>query len=161
MAACARLLQLKAVAPVVKRRLFSSSLRPFSTGKEVPIVDLGEAQSSPNSSPFTELQSEEIRSVARHPRMSSLQISAEKRIATLRRKEVQVEIPLANFREKLRSYGWQAQNCHHPILLFGDDQQEVQRAHAILMEEGFTAVSNAQTREAVTRALRRPPAHLR
>ncbi|CAL1173840.1 unnamed protein product [Cladocopium goreaui] len=153
MAACARPLLWRQVAPL-RRRLFSS--------KEVPILDLGDAPKSSKSSPkLAELGSEEIRSVARHPRMSSLQIHAEKRMATLRRKEVQVEIPLANFREKLRSYGWEAQNCHHPILLFGDDQQEVQRAHSILMEEGFTAVSNAQTREAVTRALRRPPAHLR
>lgn len=62
--------------------------------------------------------------------------------------EVKLEIPLAKFREKLRSFGWEAQNCHEPILLFGDDQTEVQRAHAILLEEGFTSVGNAQTREA-------------
>ena len=38
--------------------------------------------------------------------------------------EVKLEIPLGKFREKLRSFGWEAQNCHAPILLFGDDQTE-------------------------------------
>ncbi|CAK8987773.1 unnamed protein product [Durusdinium trenchii] len=138
--------------------------KAFATLK--PILDLGGAADLPRGSAASApsaipLDAEEIRSIARHPRMSSLQIHASKRIATLRRKEVQVDIPLADFREKLRSFGWEAQNCHHPILLFGDDQEEVQRAQGILTEEGFTAVTNAQTREAVARALKKPPEHLR
>mmetsp|Transcript_79859 Transcript_79859/g.191739 ORF Transcript_79859/g.191739 Transcript_79859/m.191739 type:complete len:170 (+) Transcript_79859:86-595(+) len=154
------------------RKPLAAALRPLASQtirglalrscRRAPIVDLSSKDGNSLRSETSVLSDvEEIRSTASHPRMSSLQISAVKRTAILRRKQVQVEIPLVHFREKLRSFGWEAENCHQPILLFGDDQQEVQRAHSILIEEGFTSVSNAQTREAVVRALKRPPTHLR
>ncbi|CAE7946090.1 unnamed protein product, partial [Symbiodinium sp. KB8] len=131
------------VAPRLWRRMAS---------KSATIVDIGEAR-APSTAAAEMSPAEEIRAVARHPRMSSLQIKMGRRTATLKRKEVSVDLPLAQLREKLRAFGWEAENCHQPLLLFGDDQDEVQKAHSILLEEGFTAVSNAQTREAVVQAL--------
>eukprot|EP00439_Symbiodinium_sp_Y106_P042943 s880_g5.t1 len=139
------------VAPRLWRRMAS---------KSATIVDIGEAR-APSTARAEMSPAEEIRAAARHPRMSSLHIKMGQRTATLKRKEVSVDLPLAQLREKLRAFGWEAENCHQPLLLFGDDQDEVQKAHSILLEEGFTAVSNAQTREAVVQALRKPPKHLR
>lgn len=132
------------------------------------IRDIGDAATSRvNDSGLTPNQlaetadAEEIRAIARHPRMSSLQIKSQTRVATLRRREVSVDVPLANFRERLREWGWEESNCHQPMLLFGDDTQEVRRTHEILVEEGFTAVSNAGTRAALVSALKKTPAHLK
>lgn len=144
----------------------SSSFRFLAGG--VPIRDIGDAAASHVSGSglmpgqLAELASaEEIRAVARHPRMASLQIKSQTRVATLRRREVTVDVPLSSFREKLREWSWQESNCHQPMLLFGDDSQEVQRSHEILVEEGFTAVSNAGTRATLVSALKKAPAHLK
>ncbi|CAE8687089.1 unnamed protein product, partial [Polarella glacialis] len=107
------------------------------------------------------VDAEAIRTLVRDPRMVTLEIHVEKRSATLRQREVSIQVPLDEFREKLRSWGWEAENCHRPVLLFGDDDQQVQRAHRSLVEEGFTAVSNAGSREAVVASLKKPPAFLR
>eukprot|EP00931_Biecheleriopsis_adriatica_P074398 TRINITY_DN48461_c0_g1_i1.p1 TRINITY_DN48461_c0_g1~~TRINITY_DN48461_c0_g1_i1.p1 ORF type:complete len:163 (-),score=25.41 TRINITY_DN48461_c0_g1_i1:192-680(-) len=134
-------------------------LRRFSVPKTRPITDIGSDTTKPvETGP---VDAEAIRALVRHPRLSSLQISGGTRTATLRHQQVNVNLPLSEFRERIRKFGWEAQNCHQPVLLFGDDDEEVERAHAVLLEEGFTAVSNARSREAVVAALKKTPAHLR
>eukprot|EP00928_Gymnodinium_smaydae_P088134 TRINITY_DN72277_c0_g1_i1.p1 TRINITY_DN72277_c0_g1~~TRINITY_DN72277_c0_g1_i1.p1 ORF type:complete len:239 (+),score=31.36 TRINITY_DN72277_c0_g1_i1:49-717(+) len=140
------------------RGLASTSAAP----SERSVRDLREEERDgrPDGAAF-DVDEEQVRQTARHPKMASLEIHSSKGEAHLRRREVCVKMPLKELREKLQGWGWEGDNAERPILLFGDDDHEVQRAHLLLTEEGFTSVTNARSRDAVVRALKRPPAHLR
>merc|ERR1712117_797531 len=103
----------------------------------------------------------ELRDLVRHPQMTSLEILSGSGTATLRRREVTVNVPMAEFRDRMRGWGWQGENCNRPLMVFGDDAGIVQKSVQILREEGFTSVTNARTRSEITAALKRPPAHIR
>lgn len=103
------------------------------------------------------LDMDELHAFLKHPQRVTLEILLAKGTAAMRYGEFSVSVPLANLRQRLRAWGCEKNNCHRPLLLFGDDKAEVQRSLAILREEGFTSVHNAQTREVVAAALRRPP----
>lgn len=146
----------------------------MATHRRRPVLDIGDVTEGASNGPHSgreedgdkacqdaPLGAEELRQLVRHPRMASLEIHAAAGTATLRQREVIVSLPMSEFRARLRGWGWQGENCHRPLLLFGDDDEEVRKAHAVLREEGFTAAHNARTREALRAALRRPPAHLR
>eukprot|EP00411_Alexandrium_monilatum_P114913 CAMPEP_0175661668 /NCGR_PEP_ID=MMETSP0097-20121207/15075_1 /TAXON_ID=311494 /ORGANISM="Alexandrium monilatum, Strain CCMP3105" /LENGTH=208 /DNA_ID=CAMNT_0016967843 /DNA_START=46 /DNA_END=672 /DNA_ORIENTATION=- len=142
------------------RKLLSESTFQLRRKATPRIVDIG-GDAPTGEAPQAELPAEELRAVAAHPQMASLQVQSGEGRAVLRRREVVITLPLSELQSRMRDWGWEGQNCHRPLLLFGDDEQEVLRAYNSLVEEGFTAVSNAWTREAVLAALRRPPAHLR
>ncbi|CAK0856794.1 unnamed protein product [Prorocentrum cordatum] len=72
----------------------------------------------------------ELRALARHPQMASLEVRAAAGAATLRRGEVKVQVPLPDLRDRMRAWGWEGQNCNRPVLLFGDSQAEVQSVHS-------------------------------
>merc|ERR1712066_677412 len=93
--------------------------------------------------------------------MTSLEIIPGMDFATLRRREVMVKVPMGEFRDRMRGWGWQGENCRWPLLVFGDDASMITKATQILREEGFLAVTNAGTRAHIVAALKRPPAPLR
>eukprot|EP00927_Polykrikos_kofoidii_P050975 TRINITY_DN44790_c0_g1_i1.p1 TRINITY_DN44790_c0_g1~~TRINITY_DN44790_c0_g1_i1.p1 ORF type:complete len:182 (+),score=22.09 TRINITY_DN44790_c0_g1_i1:96-641(+) len=104
---------------------------------------------------------EEVRTVSRHPQMVSLEIKTHSGEATLRHRQVVIRMPLAEFKDRLREWGWQASNSQRPVLLFGDNSDRVRAAHEFLVEEGFTSVCNADCRDAVAAAFRRQPRHVK
>eukprot|EP00929_Paragymnodinium_shiwhaense_P087211 TRINITY_DN47473_c0_g1_i1.p1 TRINITY_DN47473_c0_g1~~TRINITY_DN47473_c0_g1_i1.p1 ORF type:complete len:196 (-),score=42.02 TRINITY_DN47473_c0_g1_i1:60-647(-) len=151
---CRGRLRLAVLAP--RRRWLADSRRP--------LVDLSpeeggeDAASSSMAAPQNGVADpEEIRSVARHPRMVSLEVATGKSEVTLRRREMTIKMSLDEFPERIRHWGWESSNCHRPLLLFGDEAAEVAKVRSYLVEEGFTAVCNAQSRQALVDALRKPP----
>jgi len=143
----------------------SSSSAAFSTQR---IIDIGDE--TPRKEPkacqtdaplYEEDDIEGLRRFVRHPFLTSLELSVTSGKAVLRRQQVTVNIPMDDLRSRMQRWGWEGENCKAPMLVFGDDEQMVAQTHECLVEEGFTSVKNAKSREAIVEALRKTPAHLK
>mmetsp|Transcript_52614 Transcript_52614/g.140224 ORF Transcript_52614/g.140224 Transcript_52614/m.140224 type:complete len:164 (-) Transcript_52614:302-793(-) len=129
--------------------------KTWDVGREFcGITDIG-STSPPDALLPEQPEPEHLRRFARDPRMISVEIHADEN-ATLRQRQVKISIPLANFRDRMRSWGWEGKNYERPVLLYGDSVSDVDQAHKVLVEEGFVSVLNAWTKDAVITALRRP-----